>query len=134
MALPCAPVLTYPFVRSAPVLGQHHFRHALTRFNTGSQDVVMGDDIVAYLQGIDATLEPFGGRFLVHGGGDMKVLEGELPGDLIVIAFPDRAAAEGWYASAAYRDILPLRTRNSKGVAVLIDGVDADHKATDVLG
>jgi uncharacterized protein (DUF1330 family) len=31
-------------------------------------EVVMGPDIVEYLQRIDATLAPFGGRFAVHGG------------------------------------------------------------------
>ena len=29
--------------------------------------------------------------------------------------------------------ILPLRTRNSDGEVLLIDGVDDDHKATDIL-
>jgi hypothetical protein len=32
-----------------------------------------------------------------------------------------------------YREILPLRTRNARSVAYLVDGVDADHRATDVL-
>ena len=30
--------------------------------------VTMGPEIAAYLQRIDATLAPFGGRFLIHGG------------------------------------------------------------------
>jgi uncharacterized protein (DUF1330 family) len=29
----------------------------------------MGPQIIEYLQRIDATLKPFAGRFLVHGGG-----------------------------------------------------------------
>lgn len=32
------------------------------------RQVTMGPQIVEYLQRIDATLEPFGGRFLVQGG------------------------------------------------------------------
>jgi len=32
------------------------------------RSVTMGPDIVEYLQRVDATLEPFGGRFLVQGG------------------------------------------------------------------
>lgn len=67
------------------------------------RQVTMGPQIVEYLQRIDATLEPFGGRFLVHGG-DMDVVENEWPGHLIVIEFPDRAHAWGWYDSSAYRD------------------------------
>lgn len=64
------------------------------------RQVTMGPQIVEYLQRIDATLEPFGGRFLVHGG-DMDVVENEWPGHLIVIEFPDRAHAWGWYDSSA---------------------------------
>ena len=96
------------------------------------RNVRVGPDIVRYLERIDATLEPFGGRFIVHGG-DVEVREGEWPGTVIVIEFPDRERATAWYESPAYQEILPLRTRNADGVAILVDGVDADHVATDVL-
>lgn len=92
----------------------------------------MGPEIRAYLEAIDATLAPFGGRFLVHGG-RADVLEGAWTGDLIVIAFPNRARASAWYASDAYRRILKLRTRHSDGVVILVDGVRGNHIATDVL-
>lgn len=94
--------------------------------------VTMGPDIVEYLEKIDATLAPFGGRYLVHGG-RKTVLEGDWPGDLVVIAFPDCAAAAEWYGSPAYQSILKLRTDNSEGDVVLIDGVGGDHRPTDVL-
>jgi uncharacterized protein (DUF1330 family) len=55
-------------------------------------DVVMGPQITRYLKGIDATLAPFQGRFLVHGG-DFEKLEGNWKGDLIIIEFPDRQHA-----------------------------------------
>jgi uncharacterized protein (DUF1330 family) len=96
------------------------------------QTVEMGPAIVEYLERIDATLAPFEGRFVVHGS-TPDVLEGEFPGFLIVIGFPTREQAEGWYTSPAYREILPLRLENSTGAAFLVDGVDADHHATDVL-
>lgn len=94
--------------------------------------VGMGPDIIAYLEAIDATLAPFGGRFVIHGG-DREHLEGAWEGDLIVIGFPDRAAARRWYASPAYQAILPLRSRNSQGDVILIDGVGSGHRATDIL-
>lgn len=74
--------------------------------------VQIGEDVLAYLQGIDATLAPFGGRFIIHGG-PQQVLEGGSPGDVIVIEFPDLAAAREWYGSEAYQAILPLRTRRA---------------------
>lgn len=97
------------------------------------ENVNVGPDIVEYLHRIDATLAPFGGQFIIHGGGK-TILEGEWPGDLVVIAFPDRASVAAWYASPAYRAILPLRENNADGKAIIVDGVDAAHKATDVLG
>jgi len=95
-------------------------------------EVKMGPPIVEYLERIDATLAPFEGHFIVHGG-QANVLEGPDPGTLIVIEFPDRSKAEAWYASPAYQAIVALRTANSSGTVFVIDGVDRDHLATDVL-
>jgi len=96
------------------------------------RQVTMGPQIVEYLQKIDATLALFGGRFLVHGG-DLDVLENDWAGHLIIIEFPDKEHAQGWYNSPAYRQILALRTDNSYADVVIADGVQHPHKATDVL-
>jgi uncharacterized protein (DUF1330 family) len=94
--------------------------------------VEMGAAIVSYLESIDATLASFDGRFIIHGG-QKHMLEGTFMGDLIVIAFPDLARARLWYESSAYQNILPLRTKNADGEVFLIEGVDEDHHATDIL-
>jgi uncharacterized protein (DUF1330 family) len=96
------------------------------------RQVTMGPPIVDYLQRIDATLAPFGGRFIVHGG-RFEELEGDWPGTLIVIEFPDRDQAVAWYNSEAYQQIIGLRTGNSSSDVIVIDGVGREHKATDVL-
>lgn len=96
------------------------------------QDVTVGPEIVEYLQRIDATLAPFGGHFIVHGAAPSE-LEGNVPGAPVVIEFPSVERARAWYDSPAYRQILPLRTRNAHSVAYLVEGVDAAHRATDVL-
>jgi uncharacterized protein (DUF1330 family) len=95
-------------------------------------DVKMGPAIVQYLERIDATLAPYDGHFIVHGG-DARVLEGTSPGTLVVIEFPDLSRGEEWYASPAYQEILPLRAKNSVSTVFLCEGVDRDHCATDVL-
>jgi uncharacterized protein (DUF1330 family) len=94
--------------------------------------VVMGPPIVTYLERIDATLTPFGGRFLIHGG-DKEVLEGNWSSDLIVIEFPDLDRARAWYASPAYQEIVSLRRDNADGAVILMEGVEKDHVATDIL-
>ena len=47
----------------------------------------------------------------------------------MVIGFPDLDAARAWYDSPAYQEILPLRTRNSDGVTLLVDGVPDGYRA-----
>ncbi len=95
-------------------------------------DVAMGAEVVEYLHRIDATLAPYGGSFLIHGG-DGEVLEGAWTGDLVVIAFPSRERARQWYRSPDYQAILPLRTGSAKADIALFDGVGPDHRAPDVL-
>ncbi|MEV5703863.1 DUF1330 domain-containing protein [Actinoallomurus sp. NPDC052274] len=95
-------------------------------------DVTVGPELIEYLERIDATLEPYGGRFIIHGARP-DVREGDWSGDLIMIEFPDLGAAQAWYESPAYREIIPLRANNSRGALLLIDGVDRDHRATDIL-
>ena len=96
------------------------------------RNVDVNADIVAYLQKIDPTLAPFGGYFIIHGG-EKTVLEGGFSSDLIVIAFPDHASAQNWYGSDAYRANSACAAAGSRGDVFLIDGVDRDHKATDIL-
>jgi uncharacterized protein (DUF1330 family) len=95
-------------------------------------DVDLGPEIVEYLERIDGTLAPHGGRFVVHGG-EQTLLEGDSSAVVVVIEFPDRAAADAWYRSDAYQAILPLRTEHSRSVVWILDGVESGHRATDVL-
>ncbi|MEU5882699.1 DUF1330 domain-containing protein [Spirillospora sp. NPDC047279] len=106
----------------------------MTAYGVGHlHEVTMGPGIVEYLKRIDATLEPFGGRFLIHGA-TPEMKEGDFKGDLVVIEFPDMETARAWYDSAAYQAIIPFRADNSVGDIFLADGAGDGHKATDILG
>lgn len=89
-------------------------------------------DIVEYLERIDATLDPFGGVFLVHGHG-ADVVEGEPVTDAIVIEFPSRDQARAWWDSPAYREIAPLRTKHMVADIVLVDGLPTGYRGADAL-
>lgn len=95
--------------------------------------VEFGPDIVEYLERIDATLDPFGGRFLVHGGTSETVEGSWGRGGTIVIEFPDRERARAWWNSPAYQRILPLRTRHMSADIVLVEGVPAGYRGADAL-
>lgn len=96
------------------------------------RDVDLGDEIIEYIRRIDDTITPYGGRFLVHGG-TITGLEGEWPGDIVIVEFPSREAALDWYASPAYQEILPLRTEHSTSIAAIVDGLPGGYRATDKL-
>ncbi|WP_431782792.1 DUF1330 domain-containing protein [Streptomyces chumphonensis] len=83
-------------------------------------------DVPRYIERIQATLAPYSGRFLVHGA-QVEVLEGSWPGDVVVIGFPDLENARAWYASPAYQEVLPLRTRHITGDCVIVPGVPAGY-------
>ncbi|MGE7390054.1 DUF1330 domain-containing protein [Streptomyces sp. NPDC004126] len=93
----------------------------------------INEDVLRYIEEIQATMDPFGGRFLVHGK-EVEVLEGPFPGTVVVIGFPDIERARAWYASDAYQAILPLRTGHIPGTAFLVEGVPADYDATGRAG
>lgn len=91
-----------------------------------------GPEIIEYLQRVDATLDPFGGRVLVHGGAP-EAVEGSWGRDLILIEFPDDAHVRNWYSSAAYQEIAPLRTRNMVADIIFAQGAPAGYRCEDSL-
>ncbi|MBT2444154.1 DUF1330 domain-containing protein [Streptomyces sp. ISL-36] len=84
---------------------------------------VLDDEVLTYIERIQDTLDPFGGHFLVHGAPKREVREGAWPGGLVIIGFPSFDQARDWYDSAAYQELIPLRTRHMDGDILLIDGV-----------
>jgi uncharacterized protein (DUF1330 family) len=75
-----------------------------------------------YRRAVPATLQAFGGKFIVRGG-SLKLLEGEWPHSrLVIIEFPSRQAAEGWYNSPDYQKIIDLRLSSSVGNLVIVEG------------
>ncbi|MEH0933700.1 DUF1330 domain-containing protein [Micromonospora psammae] len=88
----------------------------------------INDDVLEYIERIQSTLDPYQGRFRVHGA-DVEVLEGDFPGTVVIIEFPDVERARAWYASPAYREILPLRLRHIEGSAIIVPGVGPDYDA-----
>jgi uncharacterized protein (DUF1330 family) len=77
-----------------------------------------------YRKDVIASLQPFHGRFLARGG-KVTMLEGDrMPERTVLLEFPSRSEAEGWYHSPAYQKILPLRLKSSTGHFFICDGTD----------
>ena len=88
----------------------------------------INEQVLEYIERIQGTLDPYQGRFLVHGA-EVEEVEGPWPGTVVVIEFPDVESARAWYRSPAYQAILPLRTDNIDGSAILVPGVVPDYDA-----
>jgi uncharacterized protein (DUF1330 family) len=88
-------------------------------------EAVQDEEMFArYRAKVIATMEPFGGKFLIRAG-RLTVMEGSWPHErTAVIEFPSRAQAEGWYRSPAYQAILPLRTDATRSDLIIIDGAE----------
>ncbi|WP_030204360.1 DUF1330 domain-containing protein [Streptomyces sp. NRRL S-87] len=93
------------------------------------RDVTPHPDIPEYIERIGATMAPYGGRFLVHNTAH-EVREGDWPGHVVLIGFPDIAAARAWWDSPAYQEIAPLRSRHITGDIILVEGVPEGYDPT----
>jgi uncharacterized protein (DUF1330 family) len=76
-----------------------------------------------YRKRIPGTLAPFGGQFIARAG-NLTVLEGQWQHPrTVIIEFPSRESAEGWYQSADYQKIIGLRLKSTSGNLVIVDGI-----------
>lgn len=85
-------------------------------------EITNPDGYREYTTMVPATVQKYGGRFLVRGG-KTEVLEGEWPERRrVVIEFPSYEQAKKWWDSPEYEKPKALRKANSKGRLVLIEG------------
>ena len=72
-----------------------------------------------------ASIEKFGGRYIVRGG-PVDLIEGERDPDrrFVVVEFPTMARAREWYASPDYAEALKVRNAGAlERTLVFVDGV-----------
>jgi uncharacterized protein (DUF1330 family) len=86
----------------------------------GNHDPQHANELVEYQKVARAMIEKHGGQVIARGKGVGKLAGTRQFGTGIVVRFPDRAAADAWYADPAYQAVIPLR---SKGYADLEIGI-----------
>ena len=64
----------------------------------------------------------FGGKFIVRGGKTRALEGGWTPSRVVVLEFPDYAAAERFYDSPEYKPVLDMRLKAGKSKAIIVDG------------
>jgi uncharacterized protein (DUF1330 family) len=72
----------------------------------------------SYRERVPATLAAWGGEVVLRGR-RVAVLSGDhAHQDTVVIRFPDTNAASGWYRSAGYQALIPLREEAAEMVLI----------------
>ena len=75
-----------------------------------------------YLRQAIPIIERFGGRYLTRVGAH-EVLDGNWrPNRVVIIEFPDIAAARGLYSSAEYQPLIALRRSAATDVIIAVEG------------
>ena len=95
----------------------------MTAYVIAEIEIVNAEGYKEYTTMVPATIEQYGGRFLVRGG-KAEVLEGEWPAQRrVILEFASMEAAMRWWDSPEYAKPKALRKANSKGRLVLLEGV-----------
>jgi uncharacterized protein (DUF1330 family) len=86
-------------------------------------EVTNPEQYAGYVKAAGATVEQYGGRYLVRGGKAEK-LEGSIhPKRIVVLEFPSLERAKAWWDCEEYREPKALRQSASISDTILVDGV-----------
>ena len=76
-----------------------------------------------YLEKVPATLQPYGGRYIVRGG-KFEVIEGDWqPSRVVMLEFPNMEQAKRWYACEEYKPFKNARLAACVTNIVLVEGM-----------
>jgi uncharacterized protein (DUF1330 family) len=76
-----------------------------------------------YRKRVPATIEQYGGRYLVRGGATESKEGGWAPSRLVILEFPSMAQARRWYDSPEYTPVRAIRQRASKSKLIFAEGL-----------
>lgn len=76
-----------------------------------------------YRKLVPATLEKYGGRFVVRGGATETKEGGWSPPRIVVLEFPSMDQARKWYHSPEYSAPLAMRLKSASTKLILVEGV-----------
>ena len=76
-----------------------------------------------YRKLVPATIEAFGGRYIVRGG-ESEVVEGEwTPHRTVIIEFPSFEQAKAWHASEEYAAPKQMRIDSTNSSVIIVEGL-----------
>jgi uncharacterized protein (DUF1330 family) len=106
----------------------------MTAYLIAMMDVNDGAAYEEYRDKVPAFIAKHGGRFIVRGGA-ADVVEGSWPpGRIVVLEFPDYAAAQAFVADPDYQPVAEIRHRTATSHLWLVDGVPDGRTADGIHG
>jgi uncharacterized protein (DUF1330 family) len=77
----------------------------------------------SYKKLVPASLEKYGGRFVVRGG-QVHVMEGTwAPKRFVLVEFPSVEQAKAWWASPEYAEAKALRQATAESQLIIVEGL-----------
>ncbi len=94
----------------------------MSAYIIASVEITNPEAYQAYSKQVPATLEKYGGKFIVRGG-KVEQLEGDWqPARVVIMEFESAEQAKKWHDSPEYQAIIGIRQANSHGSLVLVEG------------
>lgn len=88
-------------------------------------DVHDPETFARYAAQVPATIEKFGGRYVIRGGDRESLEGGGLPQPrIVVLEFDSLDQARAWYTSDDYKPLIELRQSAANGTATLVEGYE----------
>ena len=85
-------------------------------------EVTDAEKFAQYGAQVPATIEQYGGRYLVRGGAT-EAIEGDwAPPRVVVLEFPSMEQLKKWYYSEAYKPLITLRQQAAKTHLSFVEG------------
>jgi uncharacterized protein (DUF1330 family) len=75
-----------------------------------------------YRNRIGATVEQYGGRFVVRGGRVNPKEGGWKPHLPVMLEFPSLEQAERWYNSSEYKPLIAMREKAARTQLIIVEG------------
>jgi uncharacterized protein (DUF1330 family) len=76
-----------------------------------------------YIEEVPATIQKYGGRYLVRGAAWEPVEGNWEPNRIVLLEFPTLETAKAWYASEEYKPLKAARLKASRANIILVEGV-----------
>ncbi len=77
-----------------------------------------------YVERAPATIEEYGGRYLVRGGDITSMEGGWNPERVVILEFPTLELLEKWYRSPEYQELALLRAAATESRSFVVEGYE----------